>query len=97
MPVRHTRKKGKRTIKHRRGKTHKHRRGRTHKRFSYSKRRHSNKKLRGGDYSESTKESVEGVPIKDDEVPTTVPGQPAMTVKEYRDYMEKLSQDGNRV
>ena len=79
-----TRKQNKRT-KHKKNRTTKHRRSRSYK------------KLRGGDYSESTKESVEGVPIKDNEIPITVPGQPAMTVKEYRDYMEKLSQDGNRV
>lgn len=62
---------------------------------SHYKRRVS-KKMRGGDYSESTITSIEGFPIKDEEVTTTVPGLPTMTVSEYRKYMEKLSQDGSK-
>lgn len=51
------------------------------------------KKIRGGDYSQSTITSVEGFPIEDEEVTMAMPGLPTMTVGEYRKHMEKVSQD----
>jgi len=54
---------------------------------------YKSKKIRGGDYSESTTETLEGYPIKDDNIVITIPGLPVMTVNEYNTYMEKLSQD----
>lgn len=67
----------------------------TVKRSSHNKRRTSyrSKKVRGGDYSQSTITSIEGFPIEDEEVTMAMPGLPTMTVSEYRKHMEKVSQD----
>lgn len=51
------------------------------------------KKVRGGDYSQSTSTSVEGVPIEDEKVAIAMPGVPTMSVSEYLNHMEKVSQD----
>lgn len=74
----------------------KNKKNKTAKRSQNGKRRstYRSKKVHGGDYSESTIKSIEGFPIKDEEVTTSAPGLPTMTVSEYRKYMEKISQDG---
>lgn len=75
----------------------KNKKNKTAKRSQYKKRRstYRSKKVRGGDYSESTIKSIEGFPIKDEEVTISAPGIPPMTVSKYREYMEKISQNGS--
>ena len=83
---------------HKKHKQIKNKKNKTLKRSHHKKRRstYRSKKIHGGDYSESTNTSIQGFPIKDDQITTTVPGLPPMTVAEYRKYMDKLSQDGSK-
>lgn len=83
----------KRTKKHFKNKN-KNKKYKTAKRSHYKRR--VIKRVRGGDYSDPTTTSVEGFPIKDEKVTMAMPGLPTMSVSEYRDHMDKLSQDPSR-
>ncbi len=61
----------------------------------YNKTRRNHKRIKGGNYLNTTDNILDGLPVNSNKVVITVPGHGTMNEKEYKKYLENINIQGS--